>query len=145
MTLFQRTQPFYFLTFNTWNRLRLLADEHIHDTFIAFCTRANETYHVAVGRYVLMPDHIHLFVYFPEDGIPLVRWVQSLKSTLGKCLLASGHDKPHWQEGFFDHVLRNGESYSEKWEYVRRNPERAGLCDKADDWPWQGEIVRVEF
>jgi hypothetical protein len=45
---------------------------------------------------------------------------------------------------FFDHVIRHSESYSEKWEYVRQNPVRAGLATNADDWRWQGEIVRLE-
>jgi REP element-mobilizing transposase RayT len=45
-----------------------------------------------------------------------------------------------WQEQFFDHVLRSGESYSQKWEYVRQNPVRAGLVASADEWSWQGEL-----
>ena len=45
-----------------------------------------------------------------------------------------------WQEEFFDHVLRSSESYSQKWEYVKENPVRAGLVKKSDDWPFQGEI-----
>jgi REP element-mobilizing transposase RayT len=45
-----------------------------------------------------------------------------------------------WQEEFFDHVLRSNESYSQKWDYVRENPVRAGLVEKAEDWPRQGEI-----
>jgi len=142
--LFQRTRPFYFVTFNTWKRLPILADTRIHDAFVAFCIRAHEEHHVAVGRYVLMPDHIHLFVFLPEDMI-LSRWVQSLKSILGKSLIYCGHDKPHWQEGFFDHVLRTGESYGEKWAYVLAKPVRAGLCQEPGQWPWQGEIMRIEF
>jgi hypothetical protein len=38
-----------------------------------------------------------------------------------------------WQPGFFDHVLRSDESYSEKWNYVRDNPVRAKLIERADD------------
>ena len=45
-----------------------------------------------------------------------------------------------WQTGFFDHVLRSGESYGEKWEYVRMNPVRAGLAARPEDWPYAGEI-----
>ena len=45
-----------------------------------------------------------------------------------------------WQEEFFDIVLRSSESYSQKWNYVRENPVRAGLVKKSDDWPFQGEI-----
>jgi hypothetical protein len=51
---------------------------------------------------------------------------------------------PHWQKGFFDHLIRNSESYAQKWEYVRENPVRAGLVKHADAWPYQGELVRLE-
>jgi hypothetical protein len=46
--------------------------------------------------------------------------------------------------GFFDHLLRNRESYDEKWEYVRNNPPRAGLVKFRDDWPYQGEIASID-
>ncbi len=51
---------------------------------------------------------------------------------------------PHWQEGFFDHLIRNPESYEEKWSYVRENPVRAGLVDSAERWPYAGEIVSID-
>jgi hypothetical protein len=49
-----------------------------------------------------------------------------------------------WQPGFFDHLLRNDESYARKWEYVRENPVRAGLVAERDQWPHQGEIVVID-
>ena len=52
--------------------------------------------------------------------------------------------RPLWQPGFFDHVLRNDESYSQKWEYMRENPVRAGLVPRADDWQYQGELVFID-
>jgi putative transposase len=45
-----------------------------------------------------------------------------------------------WQEEFFDHVLLSSESYSQKWDYVKENPVRAGLIKGSDEWPWQGEV-----
>ena len=143
--LFQNIRPFYFVTFNTRCRGRVLDNEPVHEAFIAFCHRALYEHNVAVGRYVVMPDHLHLFVALPETGIRLTRWMQSLKTVVGKVLNARGQVHPYWQEGFFDHVLRSGESYAEKWEYVRQNPVRAGLCKSPDQWPWQGEIVRIEY
>jgi len=44
----------------------------------------------------------------------------------------------------FDHLIRHRESYTEEWEYVRENPVRACLVQDADEWPWQGEIVKLE-
>ncbi|HEV2096445.1 MAG TPA: transposase [Chthoniobacterales bacterium] len=143
--LFSSLRPFYFVTFNTSRRLPMLVRGEIHEAFRAFCLRAHEQYDVAVGRYVLMPDHVHLFVAFPAEGITLSRWVQSLRSVLGKELLRIGFHKPHWQEGFFDHLLRNSESYAQEWEYVRMNPVRAGLCVEPEQWPYQGEIVNIRF
>ena len=142
--IFQDVRPFYFVTFNTHQRKRLLACPELHEAFHRF---AQEACHhgVAVGRYVIMPDHVHLFVALPDDGITLSRWIQSLRSILGKTLLGLGHPKPHWQEGFFDHLLRSGESYSEKWDYVCQNPVRAGLVSAADAWPYQGELVPIRF
>jgi putative transposase len=142
--LFSHTQPFYFVTFNSYKRIPVLACPEIHQTFRDFCIRAEENV-VAVGRYVVMPDHVHLFVMLPPDGITLSKWVQSLRSVLGKKLLALRLVKPHWQEGFFDHVLRNRESYSQKWDYVRMNPVRAGLSQTPEEWPYQGEIMSLPF
>ena len=142
--LFSSVHPFYFLTFNTHKRLKLLARDEIHEAYRSFCLRA-EKYNVAVGRYVIMPDHVHLFVAMPATGITLSEWVHTLRTVMGKALLRLGQQKPHWQEGFFDHVLRSAESYSQKWDYVRLNPVRAGLCDDPEHWPYQGEIVSIPF
>jgi hypothetical protein len=35
---------------------------------------------------------------------------------------------------FFDHLLRSEESYDQKWNYVRDNPVRANLAQKAAEW-----------
>ena len=142
--LFSSVRPFYFVTFNTHERLSILARSEIHQTFRRFSERAEE-HDLAVGRYVIMPDHIHLFVAIPATGITLSEWTQALRTMIGKKLLRLGCQKPHWQEGFFDHVLRSADSYGQKWQYVRMNPVRAGLVSDPDAWPHQGEIISMPF
>jgi len=44
----------------------------------------------------------------------------------------------------FDHVLRNDESYAQKWNYGRDNPVRAGLVVRSEDWPYQGEVALID-
>src|ERR1700730_13956024 len=131
--------PLYFVTFNTHNRRRLLANRRVHEQFLRFAM-AGLPRGVAVGRYVMMPDHVHLFVCGTID-FSLVQWVRLLKRMLSGTISAA---PPHWQKGFFDHVIRHSESYAEKWDYVCQNPVRAGLVQHVDDWPWQGEIERLE-
>ena len=142
--LFSSVRPFYFVTFNTYKRCHVLARPDVHETFRLFAKRAEE-HDVALGRYVIMPDHIHLFVVIPPTRMTLREWIRALRTVLGKTLISIGLQKPHWQEGFFDHALRNSESYAQKWEYVRMNPVRAGLCKQPEDWPYQGEIVSISF
>ena len=131
--------PLYFVTFNTRARRKILATKEIHAQFIAFA-RVGEARGIRVGRYVLMPDHVHLFIRGHADFV-LCQWVRLLKRKLSAEILAP---PPHWQPGFFDHLIRNSESYAAKWEYVRENPVRAGLVASYEFWPYQGELVRLE-
>jgi REP element-mobilizing transposase RayT len=87
-----------------------------------------------------MPNHVHLFARGGPD-FDLTQWMRMLKRTLSKGISA---EPPHWQKGFFDHLIRRSESYSAKWEYVHQNPVRAGLVSNTEQWPWQGEIDRLE-
>src|SRR5204862_2404213 len=123
---FERT-PIYFVTSCTANRRQLLATSNVRGCFKAFSESAPR--HGAwVGEYVLMPDHLHLFVAIDDQRIRLPARMKSLKGKVSSELRTAGYIPPYWQKGFFDHVLRSGESYSEKWSYVRNNPVRAGLA-----------------
>jgi putative transposase len=131
--------PLYFVTFNTARRRKLLANDAVHRQFIRFAEEA-ERRNIAVGRYVFMPDHVHLFVSGGLDFV-LSQWVRVLKRVLSKAI---PEPLPHWQQGFFDHLIRHSESYSETWEYVRQNPVRAGFVADPEAWPYRGEFLRVE-
>src|SRR6266478_1027230 len=134
--------PIYFVTACTANRRKILARSAIHKTFIEFAKNGPE--HGAwLGRYVLMPDHLHAFVALDDEKITLANRMKSLKNSLSKTLRARNVPAPHWQKTFFDHVLRNSESYSQKWQYVVENPVRAGLVQRAEEWPFQGEVFQL--
>jgi putative transposase len=131
--------PLYFVTFNTHHRKKLLANKGLHRCFLRFAKTALNR-GIAIGRYVIMPDHIHLFVCGADD-FSLDQWVRALKRTLSTAIADA---PPHWQTGFFDHLIRHSESYSEKWDYLCQNPVRANLVRQAEDWPFQGEIEAID-
>jgi putative transposase len=137
-------RPVYFVTCCTYRRRPHLATDHVHKAFAQFGRRGENDFGVAVGRYVILPDHLHLFVALP-DNIRLGDWVGTLKRVLARTVDTFGSSDPVWQRGFFDHLLRSNESYAEKWNYVCKNPVRAGLVSNADDWPYSGEIVNIYF
>ena len=143
-TVFQKYDPpVYFVTICAAERRRLFANATVHDTLRGFAIRGNRERSIAVGRYVLMPDHIHLFVCGPAE-FNLSQWVRMLKLILGRKLVELGEKPEFWQRGLFDHVIRHSESYAEKWAYVWQNPVRAGLVARAEDWSYQGEIVVID-
>jgi putative transposase len=134
------TDPVFFVTFCTRNRQTIPDLEKAQAAVEAYARRGVEDFGTALGRYVIMPDHIHLFVCGDVEFV-LSKWVAGLKRAISKSLRVSGE---FWQPTFFDHVLRSEESYSEKWEYVCENPVRAGLVKKSNDWPYQGEPVVID-
>jgi putative transposase len=107
-----------------------------------YAERGISDFNVAVGRYVIMPDHLHLFVRGDRHFV-LREWAKGLKRTIS-IGLAERAKTFQWQPGFFDHILRSNESYGQKWNYVRDNPVRAGLVDQAEHWPYQGEITYID-
>jgi len=147
--IFSRT-PLYFITFCARDRQKIDNLHRITAVFRDYCTRAAGKHDVAVGRYVIMPDHVHFFVRGNPDFV-ISSWVGGLKRAMSVAGLnqSQGTRRPIqrkslWQPGFFDHVIRNDESYAQKWEYVRENPVRAGLVAEWREWPYQGEIARID-
>ena len=136
--IFQKYDPpVYFVTFCTKSGRTALANIAVNGAVTSYGREA-ERRGIALGRYVIMPDHIHLFVAGPFD-FDLGLWVRGLKRVVAAAVTGGREDL--WQRGFFDHVIRRSESFEQKWQYVYHNPVRAGLVSRADEWPYQGEIV----
>jgi REP element-mobilizing transposase RayT len=128
-----------FLTVCTKDRRHLLANEHAHLGLTGAWGKARTWW---VGRYVILPDHLHLFCApgaWPPP--PLTSWVAYWKRLFAQ---TSGL-KGAWQQGFWDTQLRHHESYAAKWDYVKSNPVRHGLVSKAEDWPYAGELETLDW
>ncbi|MBU0519503.1 transposase [bacterium] len=129
--------PIIFLTVCTDKRKPVLCRNVAHQLIVDTWQKADKW---LVGRYVIMPDHLHLFCS-PKDwnSYPLNRWVQYWKSHISRSWI-SLEEQPLWQRSFWDTQLRREESYLIKWQYIRLNPVRKNLCSDPQEWPYQGEI-----
>ena len=136
--------PVYFVTTTVFRRKAVLADPARHDLLREEWKVSAEKYGWRVGRYTIMPDHVHFFCTEDRDAQPLSKFVGKWKEYSSKALRREVDRNFLWQEEFFDHLLRSGESYSAKWKYVAENPVRAGFVEKAEDWPFSGEIHQIE-
>ena len=126
-----------FVTVCTQARRPLLATASAHAALLSAWQAASW---YQIGRYVIMPDHVHLFcapaINPPE---PLTRWINFWKSHSARHWPDPAVGKL-WQRDSWDTQLRATDHYGAKWTYVRENPVRAGLVAHADAWPHQGEL-----
>jgi putative transposase len=79
---------------------------------------------------MLMPGHVHLVVWFPDIETRVQTIVSKWKEWTAKSL------KIYWQRDFFEHRLREEESFREKADYILANPVRAGLVERPEGWPY---------
>jgi len=131
-TIFKPT--IVFVTVCTKDRRPWLANAAVHDLLRSVWLDARAW---RVGRYVIMPDHLHFFTSPGEPDLPLENWIRFWKSQLSK---RYKEQRCRWQTDHWDQRLRSGENYDEKWNYVRLNPVRHQLVKKAEDWPHRGEL-----
>lgn len=128
-----------YVTVCTKQRVPWLATEQNHELLRSVWQSATAW---LVGRYVLMPDHLHLFASPGDLDIGLDDWVKYFKSQFRK----EHPDKSiRWQTDHWDTRLRSGESYDDKWQYVVNNPVRHGLVERAEEWPYQGELFGLRW
>ncbi|MBO7288597.1 MAG: transposase [Clostridia bacterium] len=75
---------------------------------------------VAISKYVIMPNHIHLIVELESSGghgnPPLQNIIGQLKS-----YTTNKYGEILWQRSFHDHIIRNKEDYDKIWEYIDTN------------------------
>ncbi len=114
------------------NEQRSLSDSLLAQAVLESAERYHQKQRWHITLFVLMPDHLHALLTFAR--------YESISGVISdwKRFHARKNDVV-WQDGYFDHRLRNderGEQLSAKMSYIRRNPVAAGLCAKAEDWPW---------
>ena len=131
-----------YVTVCTKGRKPILANDKAHALLLEAWRAAGAW---LVGRYVIMPDHLHLFCAPTEhDSLPVTNWITFWKSYAARRWLTPT-ESPIWQRHFWDRQLRRSESYDQKWQYVVENPVRGGLVARSEDWSFQGELNELRW
>jgi REP element-mobilizing transposase RayT len=77
--------------------------------------------------FVVMPNHVHLLVAFPDDGAMLKQcesWKHFTATQINRKLGRKGR---FWQQDEFDHLVRSEEQFEYLRRYLADNPRRAKL------------------
>ena len=127
------------LTVTTEDRVAWLANEVAQKHLEAVWMKAQAW---LVTDYLLMPDHLHCFCFPGNRDVEIERWISYWKDQFRK---AHGIAAWRWQPRGWHYRLRDGESYTEKWNYVQMNPVREGLVDAPEKWVFKGRVHEVVF
>jgi putative transposase len=160
LTRFQQSGQSHFVTFCCYHRRRLLASDESRRIFELGLERVRRGFGLQVYGYVIMPEHVHLLVseprrdasddrnvpLKPKDGLngppvpnglavhTLADALKSLKQGVSRRLI--GDAEHFWQKRYYDINVRDCAQFVEKLRYIHRNPVKAGLCGRPEDWEW---------
>ena len=107
-----------------------------YEAFVALFERACERLPMRLLAYCLMPNHFHLVLWPRQDG-DLSRWMQWLLTAHVRRYHRHYHGSGHvWQGRFKAFPIEQDEHLLTVLRYVERNPLRASLVERAEDWQW---------
>jgi putative transposase len=112
---------------------------HKVDDYAAFVKLLDDAHRrlpMRVLAYCLMPNHFHL-VLWPHKNGDLSRWMQWLLTAHVRRYHRHYHGSGHvWQGRFKAFPIQQDEHLLTVLRYVERNPVRANLAQRAEQWAW---------
>jgi len=126
------------------NRAVIFRDDRDYRSFVEIMKRAQRRLPVRILAWCLMPNHFHLVLRPYADG-DLGRWMHWLLTTQ-----TQRHRRRYettgriWQGRFKAPPIQHDHHLLVVMRYVERNPLRAGLVHRAEEWPWSSLVERGE-
>ena len=99
---------------------------------------------VEVWAWVLMPNHVHL-VLVPSDADGLRRALAVVHRRYAGYVHARLKRTGHFWQGRFGCLAMDEAHLATALRYVALNPVRAGLAEKAVDWPWSSVHAQLGY
>ena len=110
-------------------------DDEDRNDYLRWLAKAADRYGLEVWDYCLMTNHVHLLVRSPTAaalgraiGVVHGRYAQRINRRQNW----SGH---LWANRFFSHPIE-GAALPVAARYIERNPVRAKMVERAEDYPW---------
>ena len=149
----------HFITTNTYNNYPYFKDEESCQIIVGELQFYSRKYGFALIGYVIIPDHLHLLVWWDKEEKPnlsISKVMNSIKTMTAKRikrrLFYNGDIKymgrltdvgqltrrPFrlWQPGFYDFNIYSEEKFLEKLNYIHSNPVKAGLVSSPERCKW---------
>ncbi len=130
------------VTSSTWERRALFSKDRwallMIDTLYHYRGSA-----YLLHEFVVMPDHVHVLITPKTSLEKAVQFIKGGFSYRAKQELASNMEV--WQKGFSDHRIRDVGDYLRHVSYIRENPVRKHLCERAEEFPYSSVRAGLEL
>jgi putative transposase len=100
---------------------------------------------VGLFAWVVMPNHVHVLAR-SRPPWTLAKTIASWKAWTGSRLAAMAREQGRfaalgpfnrvWAREYWDRAMRTEEDVARTLRLIRRDPVRAGLVKRPEDWPW---------
>jgi len=138
----------HFITFSCNHRRKLLNQDHCKRIVIAHLEKLRKQFNSKCCGFVIMPDHVHALIGFPEVG-SLSRFMQEWKRQTSLSItehfqrtsnpileyLKSGNEGYRvWQPKYYGLNIFTQKKFTEKLNYMHNNPVFRELAQSPEEW-----------
>jgi REP element-mobilizing transposase RayT len=118
-----------------WHREQVFQSKADYECFIEILHEAVAVYALRLSAYCLMPNHYHLLVQTPDANLDrCMRHINGVYTQrYNSCY---GLDGTLFRGRYKALVVAEGDYLLQLVRYIHRNPERAGIVEKAEYYEW---------
>jgi putative transposase len=110
--------------------------------YLAWTREYAERYSIEIWAYCLMPNHVH-FVCVPKSEGALALGFNTLHMRYAQYFHKKRGVTGHLWKGRFLSCLLDDPSVFEEIRFIENNPVRAGIVERAEDYPWSSARDRL--
>lgn len=125
-------------------RLRIFKKRQDFAAFESILAEGIERFAMRLCGYCIMSTHWHLVVWPRNDGdlTQFMRWVTVTHTQRWHAAHGTSGTGHLYQGRFKSFPVQDSWRYLSVMQYVEANPLRAGLVERADQWPWSSLAIR---
>jgi REP element-mobilizing transposase RayT len=130
----------YFLTICTRDRYPHFREADVTREAWSQILQTAVKHDMEITTYCFMPDHAHILATGTALHTDARSFVKLAKQQAGFWFRKARREHL-WQEGFYDHVLREEDATPNVIRYIVNNPVRAGLVESPQQYEFWGSQV----
>lgn len=114
---------------------KVFFDKDDYQAFIRVLVESTEMWNLRVSAYCLMPNHYHLLVQTPDANI--ARCMRHINGVYTQRFNSRHYSEGQLFRGRYKAILVSADDYLLRLvRYIHRNPVKAGLAEKPEDYLW---------